>query len=232
MKNLFDVFKYLFCVCLTLPLCYACDDNNNKTNGDSPFSSSLGIKIAVIDKAGNEVISNLPTVIPTIEGYWFDETSKGLNPDEYTLELYMDKHFVYSMTNPKEQIDWPIVKEPGIYECPWWSITLSGYHAGELMLDEGTTNDAHSIEYHMQNEALFGDTETHIIQFGYKPFGINTQGLGFYAEVYFDGNKVETYYPESYKINAANKELKLDIEDKYWMEDATGWPIAIINLKE
>ena len=55
---------------------------------------------------------------------------------------------------------------------------------------------------------------------------------GFYADVYFDGDKVETYYPEYYKINATNKGIKLDIENQYWMEGATGWPIAIIHLNK
>ena len=84
----------------------------------------------------------------------------------------------------------------------------------------------------MQNKSLFGDTETHIIRFEYKPFTMNIQIPGFYADVYFDDNKVDTYYPESYKIFATNKGIKLDIEDKYWIEGATGWPIAIINLQE
>lgn len=228
----FAKLKSLFFICFILSLCYACSDNNDETNSYSPFSSSLGIKIAVIDKMGNEVISNLTTIMPYVKDYWYDETSKGLDPEDYTLELYMDKQFVYAMTNPKEQVDWPIVYEPGIRKYPWWSITLSAYRAGELMLDEETTNKEHTIEYHMQNETLFGDTKTHIIRFEYKPFGLNTQGLGFYAEVYFDGNKIETYYPESYKVNAANKNIKLDIEDKYWIEGASGWPIAIINLQE
>jgi len=225
-------FKYLFCICLMLPLCYACSDDNEETNGDSPFSSSLGIKIAIIDNMGNEVISELPTVVPGVQDYWYDDTSNGLNPKDYTLELYMDKRFVYSMTNPREQVDWPIVKEAGTYECPWWSVTLPGFRAGELMLNEGTIDKEHSIEYHMQNEALFGDSETHVIRFEYKPFAMNLQVPGFYADVYFDGDKVETYYPEYYKINATNKGIKLDIENKYWMEGATGWPIAIIHLNK
>lgn len=227
MKKLLVKIKSLFFICLTLPLCYACNDEY-AVNASSPFSYSLGIKIAVIDKMGNEIISELPTVMPGVENYWHDDTSKGLNPRGYTLELYMDKRFVYSMTNPTEQVDWPIVKKPEEKGCPWWSITLPGYHAGEIMLDEGTINEVHTIEYHMQNESLFGDTETHIIQFEYKPFG--AYAFGFYADVSFDGNKVETYYPELYKISAINKGLELDIEDKYWMEGATGWPIAIINL--
>lgn len=232
MKALFIKIKSLFFICFLLPLCYACNDNDGEINAHSPFSSGLGIKIAVMDKMSNEIISKLPTVMPYVKDYWHDETSKGLNPEDYTLELYMDKRFVHSMTNPTEQIDWPIVKKPKENGCPWWSIILPGYHAGEIMLNEGTTNQVHIIEYHMQNESLFGDTETHIIKFEYKPFGINTQGLGFYANVSFDGNKVETYYPESYKINATNKGIKLDIEDKYWIEGAIGWPIAIINLKK
>lgn len=225
-------FKYLFCICLMLPLCYACSNDNEDLNGTSPFSSSLGIKIAVIDKMGNEVISKLPTVMPSVKDYWHDDISKGLDPKDYTLEIYMDKRFVYSMTNPRELADWPIVKEAGVYEFPWWSITLPGYRAGELILNEGTINNVHTIEYHMQNKSLFGDTETHIIRFEYKPFTMNIQIPGFYADVYFDDNKVDTYYPESYKIFATNKGIKLDIEDKYWIEGATGWPIAIINLQE
>ena len=232
MRTVFTKLKSLLFSCFILPLCYACNDDNDETNGHSPFSSSLGIKIAVIDKMGNEVISKLQTVMPYVKDYWFDETSKGLDPKEYTLELYMDKSFVHSMTNPTEQIDWHIVKEPKANGYPWWSITLPSFHAGELMLAEGTIDKGHAIEYHMQNESLFGDKETHIIRFEYKPFGINTQGLGFYADVSFDGDKVETYYPESYKINAASKGIKLDIEDKYWIEGAIGWPIAIINLRK
>lgn len=227
----FAKFKSLFFICLMLPLCYACSDDDHETNGHSPFSSSLGIKIAVMDNLGNEVISNIPTVTPGVKDYWHDDTSKGLNPEEYTLELYMDNQFVRSMSNPREQIDWPIVKTPGTNQCPWWSITLPAYHAGEQMLNEGTTSKGHTIEYLMKNESLFGDTETHVIQFNYKPFSADTQ-YGFYAEVYFDGNKVETYYPESYKANATNKGIKVDIEDKYWIEGASGWPIAIINLQE
>ena len=229
MKTLFVRLKSLFGICLLL--CFACNDNIDETNGHSPFSSTLGIKIAVLDQAGDEVIPTIPTVMPGVKNYWYDDSSKGLNPNDYTLELYMDDRFVHSMTNPREQVDWPIIYESGIRKYPWWSITLPGYRAGELMLDEGTIDKGHTIEYHMQNESLFGDEETHIILFEYKPFGINTQGLGFYARVYFDGKKVETYYPESYKVAAEGRGLKLDIEDKYWLEGAAGWPIAIINLK-
>ena len=54
--------------------------------------------------------------------------------------------------------------------------------------------------------------------------------IGYYADVYFDGKKVETYYPESYKVNASTKGIELDIKGKYWIEGAIGWPIAIIYL--
>lgn len=231
MKTLFVRLKYLFCISLMLPLCLACNDDNDAPFCISPFSFDFGIKIAVIDKEGNEVLSTIPTTMP-MGTYWYDDSSKGLYPKDYTLELYMDDHFVHSMTYPKEQVDWVIVQENGVRTYPWWSFSLSGYHAGELMLDEETADKKHTLEYHMQSELLYGDTKTHVIRFDYKPFDGNALGMGYYADVYFDGEKVETYYPESYKVAAEGKGLKLDIEDKYWLEGAAGWPIAIINLKK
>ena len=231
MKTFLKSFKYVSFVFMTIILCYACNnDENNEKNGSSPFSNSLGIKITVMDKDGNEITPSIPTIMPGIDQYWHDDTSKGLNPEDYSLEIYMDNEFLYDMTNPREQTDWPIVKESGTNAYPWWGITLPAFRAGEMMLTENTTNNAHTIEYHMQFETLFKDKETHIIRFDYKPFGVNTQGLGYYADVYFDGKKVETYYPESYKVNASTKGIKLDIEEKYWIEGAIGWPIAIIYL--
>ena len=46
MRTLFTKFNSLLFICFILPLCYACNDDNDETNGHSPFSSSLGIKIA------------------------------------------------------------------------------------------------------------------------------------------------------------------------------------------
>ena len=48
MKTLFVRLKSLFGICLLL--CFACNDDIDETNGHSPFSSTLGIKIAVLDQ--------------------------------------------------------------------------------------------------------------------------------------------------------------------------------------
>ena len=223
--------KHWILILLLLPLCYACNnDNNNSENAHSSFSN-IGIKIAVIDQDGNEAISKLKTIMPKVENYWYDDSSKGLNPQDYTLDIYMDGLFLHSLTNPTEQIDWPIVREP--YEklnCPWWSITLPGYHAGKKMVKDESQYDIHSIEYHMTYEALFGDSETHIIRFDFKHFGMNR--YGFYANAYFDDEELETYYPEIFKLEAEKDGYKMDIEEKYWIEGASGWPIAIIKFKK
>ena len=87
-----------------LPLCLACNDDNDAPFCISPFSFDFGIKIAVIDKEGNEVLSTIPTTMP-MGTYWHDDSSKGLYPKDYTLELYMDDHFEWKEWDFKSQDD-------------------------------------------------------------------------------------------------------------------------------
>lgn len=221
-------WQYWLMLMLVLPLCYACNDEETAEFGMYPHET-LGIKIAVLDKDNNETISKLTTTMP-MGTYWHDDTSEGMRPKDYTLELYLDGKFVTELTNPKDQQNWLIVKEPEANGCPWWTITLPAHHAAQSMMADDTQAEPHKIEYHIQSQALFGNEDTHVIRFEYQPFSAELPHIGYYANVSFDGKKMDTYYPELYKASGERNGITLDIDSQYWMEGAVGWPVAVITL--
>lgn len=189
--------KMAFYVALAmLPLFISCsndDDGNNNGYGDiGPF---VAIKLSVLNASGDDLLKDLK-VYPVREEPFQDWDYVGLYPGTYAMDVYLDGQWIKTLDNTKTGCS--IDKNPMGTENK--CLFLHSSEVQQLMINNNEFGKKHTIEFHFTCEALFKDKEAHIIRFEYDPIDPSRPAGGFKAPVYFDGQKLESVYPEWYGV--------------------------------
>lgn len=181
--------NWVWCVILALfPLWVACNNEEDDvvTMLGGYVAQTISLHIGFTDAADNDLVAPL-------DSYKSDGWVR-LLPDDYTLDVYLDGKFVESSSEQHQNYSMCLIEDSPLKKG-YKSFFLFSNKAEEgIMLGDYKSN--HVIEFRFVCEALFEDSEEHVIRFEYLPPSPDTLVFDYKGIISLDGTVLDVVYPD------------------------------------
>ena len=187
--------KILWCILgILFPLLVSCNDNDDFiTSGYIPRTISLHLDF--VDSEGTDLIAPL-AVYQIPKGALAEKNGDliGLMPDDYMLNVYLDGKLVESSKDNYNNLMCLVGDSP--LKKGYKSLHFYSSKAEEGIMTDDRYKSSHVIEFKFTCEALFKDSEEHVVRFDFLPPNLDTPVFDYMGKVTLDGKELNVIYPD------------------------------------
>lgn len=187
--------KWVWCVILALfPLLMSCNNEDDFTTGGY-IPRTVSLHMGFINTEGDDLIAPLALYqIPHGALAEKNDDLVGLMPDDYTLNVYLDGKLVESSKDDHNNQMCLVSDSP--LKKGYKSLHFYSSKAEEEIMTDDRYKSSHVIEFKFTCEALFKDSEEHVVRFEYLPPNSETLVFDYKGEVTLDGKDLNVVYPD------------------------------------
>lgn len=204
--------NWIWCVLgILLPFLVSCNDNDDFTTGGY-IPRTISLHMDFVNSEGNDLIALLASYqIPHGALAEKNDDLVGLMPDDYTLNVYLDGKLVESSKDDHNNQMCLVSDSP--LKKGYKSLHFYSSKAEEEIMTDDRYKSSHVIEFKFTCEALFKDSEEHIIRFEYLSPNPDTLVFDYKGEVTLDGKELNVVYPDDseHLTNLGNSFLQLGL---------------------
>ncbi len=204
--------NWIWCVLgILLPFLVSCNDNDDFTTGGY-IPRTISLHMDFVNSEGNDLIALLASYqIPHGALAEKNDDLVGLMPDDYTLNVYLDGKLVESSKDDRNNQMCLVSDSP--LKKGYKSLHFYSSKAEEEIMTDDHYKSSHVIEFKFTCEALFKDSEEHIIRFEYLSPNPDTLVFDYKGEVTLDGKELNVVYPDDseHLTNLGNSFLQLGL---------------------
>ena len=187
--------NWIWCVLgILFPLLVSCNDDDEFTT-DGYIPRTISLHMDFVNSEGNDLIAPLASYqIPHGALAEKDADLVGLMPDDYTLNVYLDGKLVESSEEDRNNVMCLVSDSP--LKKGFKSLHLYSSKAEKEIMKDDQYESSHVIEFKFICEALFKDSEKHVVRFEYLPPSPDTLVFDYKGKVTLDGKELNIVYPD------------------------------------